>query len=142
VYNMVTYDLREAMNKTAEGVPPQVDEFELAGLTKALSVLVKPFRVAESPVQMECSFYTSLHLPGRGKEGSVDVLIGKVLAVHIADDVLTKDGKLDVVKIKPLARLGYADYTTVEHSFEMLPVGKHDAIYGLSGASILHSRDE
>jgi flavin reductase (DIM6/NTAB) family NADH-FMN oxidoreductase RutF len=73
VYNMVTYDLREAMNKTAEGVPPQVDEFELAGLTKALSVLVKPFRVAESPVQMDVSFYTSLHLPGRGKEGSVDV---------------------------------------------------------------------
>lgn len=141
VYNMVTYDLREQMNMTANSVDSTVDEFEVAGLTKAPSVLVKPFRVAESPIQMECSYYTTLRLPGRGLEGSVDVIIGRVLAVHIADEVIRPDGKLDIVKIKPLARLGYADYTTVDHSFEMLPLGNKDAIFGLSGASVLNSRN-
>ena len=54
VHNMVTYDLREAMNLTAAEFPPDVDEFEFAGLEKAPSVLVKPWRVAASPVQLEC----------------------------------------------------------------------------------------
>ncbi|MDI6764169.1 MAG: flavin reductase family protein, partial [Thermodesulfobacteriota bacterium] len=51
VYNMATYDLRVAVNRSAAEVPPEVDEFELAGLTKAPSVRVKPCRVAESPIQ-------------------------------------------------------------------------------------------
>lgn len=141
VYNMVTFDLREKMNLTAMGLDPSVDEFEFAGLTKAPSKLVKPFRVAESPVQLECQYHTSLRLPGRGAEGSVDLIIGRVLAVHIADEFILPDGKLDVVKIRPLARLGYADYTTVDHSFEMLPAGGVDAIFGLSGASVVNSRN-
>ncbi|NTW72419.1 MAG: flavin reductase family protein [Eubacteriaceae bacterium] len=141
VYNMVTYDLKDKMNKTAVGVDPSVDEFEFAGLKKVPSKLVKPFRVAESPVQMECVYYTTLRLPGRGLSGTVDVIIGKVLAVHIADDVIRPDGRLDIVKIKPLARLGYADYTTVDYNFElMIPTDDEDAIFGLGGASIINSR--
>ena len=70
VYNMVTWDLREAMNITAVAFPSDVDEFERAGLTKAPSVLVKPWRVAESPVQMECRYVQTIRLPGEGMVGT------------------------------------------------------------------------
>ena len=66
VYNMVTYDLRNAMNITATGFAPDVDEFEAAGLTKAPSRLVKPFRVAESPIQFECNMCKPYVSPERG----------------------------------------------------------------------------
>jgi len=56
VHNMVTYDLREAMNRSAQQVPSDVDEFELAGVTKAPSKLLKVPRVAESPVHFECRY--------------------------------------------------------------------------------------
>ena len=136
VYNMVTWDLREAMNITAVAFPSDVDEFERAGLTKAPSVLVKPWRVAESPVQMECRYVQTIRLPGEGMVGTVDVIIGKVVGIHIRDDALTADGKIDIEKIRPLARLGYSDYTVVERAITMLPsdiVESPDAIQGLSG---------
>lgn len=119
VYNMVTYDLREAMNKSAVDLPSEVDEFEIAGVTKAPSVRVKPFRVAEAPIQFECVYTQTVRLPGGGVNGTVDVIIGKAVLVHIKDEVIT-NGKIDVVKIRPLARLGYWEYTTVDSTFEMV----------------------
>jgi flavin reductase (DIM6/NTAB) family NADH-FMN oxidoreductase RutF len=134
VYNMATYDLREAVNRSAQPVPSEVDEFELAGVTKAPSVLVKPCRVAESPVQFECHYYQTLRLPGNGPIGSVDVVIGRVVLVHIKDEVIRPDGRLDILKIRPLARLGYYDYTSVESFFEMvIPGGDKDVLAGLEG---------
>lgn len=119
VYNMVTYELREKMNISSCRFAPDVDEFEMSGLTKAESVLVKPYRVAESPIQFECSYYTTIRLPGNGKVGSTDVIIGKVVGIHIKDEFIMSDGKLDMEKIQPLARMGYSDYTYVEKVFEM-----------------------
>ena len=139
VYNMVTYDLREAMNVTAAEFDPGVDEFEAAGLTKAESVLVKPYRVAESPVQMECEYFQTIRLPGNGRCGTCDVIIGKVVGVHVKDEFILSDGKLDILKMRPLARLGYSDYTTVDSIFEMKPstlAGSRDDIaFGLEGAA-------
>jgi flavin reductase (DIM6/NTAB) family NADH-FMN oxidoreductase RutF len=125
VWNMATFDLRHAVNISAQEVPPEVDEFELAGVTKAPSRLVKPFRVAESPVHFECRFTTSLRLPRRSGDATTDIVIGEVVAIHIKDDVIGKDGRLDVLKIKPLARLGYYDYTTIESTFEMVIPGNN-----------------
>src|SRR5690606_19988480 len=119
VWNMATYDLREAVNKTAQGLPPEIDEFEHAGLEKAPSTRVRPWRVAASPVQFECEYMQTVRLPGSGAMGTVDVVFGRVLAVHIADDALTPDGKLDIVRLRPLARLGYYDYTYVDKTFSM-----------------------
>jgi len=134
VYNMATYDLREAVNRSAVEVPPEVDEFELAGVTKAPSIKVKPYRVAESPIQFECVYYQSLRLPGKGIMGSVDIIIGKVVLIHIKDEVIGPDGRIDVLKIRPLARLGYYDYTTVESTFEMIiPGGNELLLSGLEG---------
>ena len=139
VYNMVTYDLREAMNITAAEFMPDVDEFEAAGLTKAPSVLVKAPRVAESPIQFECKYVQTIRLPGEGRCGTCDIIIGKVVGVHIKDEFIDENDKVDIVRIKPLARLGYSDYTTVEHSFEIEPSKaagvRDDLALGLEGAA-------
>lgn len=139
VYNMVTYELREAMNITAAEFMPEVDEFEAAGLHKAPAVLVKPPRVAESPIQFECKYVQTIRLPGEGRCGTCDIIIGKVVGVHIKDEFIGEDDKIDIVKIKPLARLGYSDYTTVDHTFEIEPSKaagiREDLALGLEGAA-------
>ena len=139
VYNMVTYDLRGAMNITAAEFPPEVDEFEAAGLKKEPSVLVRPFRVAESPVQLECVYHQTIRLPGAGRCGTADLIIGRVVGVHVRDEFIMPDGKLDILKMRPLARLGYSDYTTVDSVFEMLPSEaagvREDLGLGLEGAA-------
>ncbi len=135
VYNMATYELREAVNKSAAEVPPDVDEFELAGVTKASASLVRPALVAESPIQFECAYYQTMRLPGKGLMGTVDVIVGRVLLVHIKDEFITPEGKVDILKIRPLARLGYYDYTTIDSIFEMVIPGNNDLLLqGLEGA--------
>jgi flavin reductase (DIM6/NTAB) family NADH-FMN oxidoreductase RutF len=134
VYNMATYDLREAVNRSAMEVPPEVDEFDLAGMTKAPSIRVKPFRVAESPIQFECRHHQTLRLPGRNGWGTADIIIGRVVLIHIKDEYILPDGRIDILKIRPLARLGYYDYTTIDSTFEMLIPGSTDQMMaGLEG---------
>jgi flavin reductase (DIM6/NTAB) family NADH-FMN oxidoreductase RutF len=137
VYNMATFDLRDAVNRSAAEVPPETDEFELAGVTRAPSERVGPARVAESPVQFECTYHQTIRLPGNGLMGTVDIIIGRVVMIHIKDEVITPEGKLDIVKIRPLARLGYYDYTAVESIFEMVIPGQNERLLiGLEGAPI------
>jgi flavin reductase (DIM6/NTAB) family NADH-FMN oxidoreductase RutF len=136
VYNMATYDLREAINRSGAEVPPEIDEFEIAGITKTASVRVKPCRVAESPIHFECKYHQTVRLPGNGLMGTVDIVIGRVVLIHIRDDVISPDGRLDILKIRPLARLGYYDYTTVDSIFEMVIPGENEALLkGLEGDS-------
>ena len=136
VHNMATYDLCDALNRSAAEVPPEIDEFELAGVTKAPSIKVKPCRVAESPIQFECLYHQTIRLPGNSLMGTVDIVIGRVVLIHIRDDVIGSDGKLDIIKIRPLARLGYYDYTTVDSIFEMMIPGDNEALLaGLEGKS-------
>jgi flavin reductase (DIM6/NTAB) family NADH-FMN oxidoreductase RutF len=135
VWNMATWDLREAVNITAQELPPEIDEFETAGLTKTASRLVKPMRVAESPIQFECQYLNTLRFPGEGPMGSVDVVFGKVLAIHIADDVLDANGLVDILKIRPIARMGYFEYTCVDSKFSMVIPGDQGALLaGLEGS--------
>ena len=135
VWNMATYDLREAVNKSAEELPHGVDEFAHAGLTKLASRLVKPARVAGSPIQFECVYLNSLRFPGVPPMGTADVVFGRVVAVHIDDEIITGDGLIDVLKIKPLARMGYYDYTYVDNQFQMVIGGNNQALLaGLEGS--------
>ena len=134
VYNMATYDLREAVNLSATGVPPEVDEFEYAGMSKAPSIRVKPCRVAESPAQFECVYHTTLRLPCNGVD-SVDLIIGKVVMIHIKDELIGPDGKINILQARPLARLGYFDYTTVDSVFKMAREDTNkELLKGLEGA--------
>ena len=137
VYNLVSYDLRDAMNISSAGFDPDVDEFEKAGLTKAPSVIVKAPRVAESPIQFECQYVVTLRIPGNIPVGSADLIVGKVVGVHIKDEFIGPDDKIDMEKIRPLARMGYSEYTCVDHVFEITPpndIGKADEMaMGLEG---------
>lgn len=119
VVNLVGYDLREAMNLTSAHVGASVDEFELAGLTPADSVHVRVPRVAEAPVSLECRFLTRLRLPSDHPRIENNLVIGKVVGTHIADHII-RDGMIDMAAYRPVARLGYMDYTSVESVFEML----------------------
>ncbi len=130
VWNMATYALREAVNITAEELPHNIDEFERAHLSKAASHLVAPARVAESPIQFECKYLNTLRFPGEGKMGPVDVVFGRVVMIHIADDVINDQGQIDVLKIRPIARLGYYDYTSIESLFQMVIPGDNAALLG------------
>lgn len=134
VWNMATYDLREAVNRSSEEFPPEVDEFEVCGLSRLPSRLVRPMRVAESPIQFECQYLQTVRIPGNGPMGTVDVVFGRVLAVHIADEFLTPDGRIDIPRIRPLARLGYYDYTSVDHTFTMPTVMTMGGRAGLEGS--------
>ena len=128
VWNMATYDLREAVCISGEGFPPDTDEFVETGLTKADSLLVKPPRVSESPVHFECKHLQTIRLASEGDMGATNIILARVVMIHIDDDALTPDGRIDIPGIKPLARLGYYDYTCVEQTFEMLPRGRDPAL--------------
>ena len=118
VVNIATWALREAMNRTSLHAPGAVDEFELAGLETEASALVRPPRVKASPIHLECRFHQTVDLPARGPESRNAIVIGEVIGIHIADSVLT-EGLVDMEKVKPIARLGYLDYTRVDHVFSM-----------------------
>ncbi len=119
VCSLATYDLREAMNRTSQHVGPEVDEMALAGLTAAPSKLVAPPRVAESPVAFECRYWRTIDLPGpNGGPGTHAIVLGQVVGVHIDDAVIVGD-KVDVTKVKPIARLGYGDYAVIDEVFEL-----------------------
>ncbi len=120
VFNMATYALRELVNLSSARVPPEVDEMELCGLTKLPSRLVQPPRVGESPVNLECKYHCTLTLPANSPNTVHHVVVGQVVGIHIDDQVIT-DGKVDWVKIQPLARMGYSDYTYVSQIFTMTP---------------------
>lgn len=119
VYNMATYDLRDAVSRTADIRDSSIDEMAAAGLTPAPCVMVRPPRVKECPISVECKYYTTMVLPGHTSVTNHALVIGRVVGVHIDDRVITQDGKIDILKIRPLARLGYADYTSVQEIFSI-----------------------
>ena len=124
VFNMATFALRDAVVQSGQITDPDVDELAATGLTAAPSRLVKPPRVAESPIQFECRHYETIVLPDNLAGSRNYVVIGRTIGVHIADDVLTEDGRIDLTKIKPLARLGYNDYSCVDEVFEIAAHGE------------------
>lgn len=119
VCSLATFDLKDQMQKTAASVDPHIDEMKLAGLTPAPSKMVKPPRVAESPVAFECSYFKTVALPGHGGEtGEYSIVIGQVLGIYIEDNVID-NGMIDITRIRPIARLGYKDYTVVDSVFSL-----------------------
>ena len=134
VWNMATWELREAVNLSAMALGPEVDEFERAGVTKVPCIDAPGPRVAESPCHFECRYLQTVRLPGGSDVGTVDLVIGRVHRIHIRDDVVGPDGKLDIAKIQPIARMGYYDYTVVRDTFEMrIPAATDAEAAGLEG---------
>ena len=134
VWNMATFELRDAVNISAMAVPPEEDEFDAAGVTRAACIDAPGMRVAESPAHFECRYLSTHRLRGDSNAGWVDVVFGQVARIHVDDAVLTREGKLDIPKIQPIARMGYYDYTCIKDVFEMrIPNATGAAEDGLEG---------
>jgi flavin reductase (DIM6/NTAB) family NADH-FMN oxidoreductase RutF len=118
VVNIVTWDLREPMNRSAAPAPHGVDEFGLAGVTAAPSALVRPPRVAQSPIHLECRHLQSLRLKSADPAAPNVLVIGEVVGIHI-DDAVIVDGLVDYARVQPVARLGYQDYSRLGAVFAM-----------------------
>lgn len=119
VCSMVSFDLKDVMNESSADVAPDIDEAVYAGIEMEPSVLVKPMRVKASPIHLECVYFNTMELPVDRRGGGNAICVGRVIGVHINDEVLN-DGMVDVEKIRPVARLGYMDYTTVDSVFALM----------------------
>jgi flavin reductase (DIM6/NTAB) family NADH-FMN oxidoreductase RutF len=117
VVNVVTYDLREAMNATSGEYDASVNEFELAKLTPQPSQVVRPPRVAESPVSFECTLHQILDFSPAPTSSSL--VIGKIVSIYM-DDAQIKDGKLDRNSLDLVGRMGGIQYTRTTQRFEMV----------------------
>jgi flavin reductase (DIM6/NTAB) family NADH-FMN oxidoreductase RutF len=118
VVNLATWDLREAMNASSIAAPPGYDEFAHAGLTKAPAIVVRPPRVAESPVQLECVLSQLVELEAPSPEKPNRLVIGRVVGIHIADSVI-ENGIVAIARLDAIARLGYDQYARVRDLFTM-----------------------
>jgi flavin reductase (DIM6/NTAB) family NADH-FMN oxidoreductase RutF len=121
VWNMPTWELREQMNETSRTLPRGESEFQRAGLAMAPSRLVAPPRVAAAPVALECRVVQVLPLRDvNGAPAANIVVFGQVVGVHV-DEAAIVDGRVDLTRLRPIARCGYrGDYTVVDELFEMM----------------------
>ena len=120
VWNLVTFELREQMNETSAPLPRGSSEFERAGLEMAPARIVSVPRVAASPCSMECRVVHQLELCDTdGRPIDQHLVIGQVVGVHL-DETRLVDSAVDTAALRPVARGGGpADYTVVEHLFQM-----------------------
>ncbi|MGC2820370.1 MAG: flavin reductase family protein [Candidatus Sulfotelmatobacter sp.] len=117
VVNTVTYELREAMNSTSGEYDASVNEFELAKVTPEPSKIVRPPRVAESPVSFECKLHQIVDFSPAPTSSSL--VIGQIVAIHINDAHL-KEGRLDRNSLDLIGRMGGIQYTRTTQRFEMI----------------------
>jgi flavin reductase (DIM6/NTAB) family NADH-FMN oxidoreductase RutF len=112
VVNVVSYAMVEQMNIAAAPWEHGVSEFEKAGFTPVASDLVKPFRVAESPVQIECKVIDIKEFGDGG--GSGKLIMAQVVKMHVKEEVLGEDGKIDPFKMNLVGRMGGSWYCLPE----------------------------
>lgn len=127
VWNMATWALRECMVASSRDFDPGVDEFEALGIEWTGSRIVAPRRVAQSPVQFECKLSQRVSVPGAVAGSSAEILIAQVVGVHIDPHALTPDGRIDIARIRPMARLGYRDYADIRHIYELSELTQRSA---------------
>jgi hypothetical protein len=116
------------MNLTSCEYPKEVDEFKKAGLTPLASTLVRPFRVKESPVQLECKVLQVIETGTEG--GAGNLVICEVLCMHIDDNILNDKGQIDPNKIDLVARMG-GDYYCRASGNALFEVPKPNVALGI-----------
>lgn len=112
VVNMVNYDLVRQMAVTGVEFPKGVNEFEKAGLTMLPSDIIKPFRVKESPVHFECKVDKIIALGDKG--GAGHLIICNIVRIHISENVVEENNRINPHKLDLVGRLGRAYYTRVK----------------------------
>ncbi len=128
VINVVSYAMVQQMNLSSCEYPKGVDEFVKAGFTPVQSDMVKPFRVKESPAQLECKVLQVIETGQEG--GAANLIICEVLCMHLYDNVLDELGKIDPNKIDLVARMG-ADYYCRASGSAIFEVHKPNAELGI-----------
>ncbi len=118
VVNLVTEDVVEQMNTTSNAVENTVDEFQLAHLTPIPCELIKPKRVAEAKAHFECEMVHHYFLEDH-KNGGACIVIGKVLMMHIADEILLENYRINLDKYQPVARLAGSNYSKLGETFSI-----------------------
>ena len=119
VINVVNYDIVHQMSLSSTEYPKGVNEFDKAGFTMLKSDIVKPFRVAESPVQFECKVTEIIHLGTEG--GAGNLIVCEVVKLHINEAVLDENGAIDQHKIDLVARAGGSYYSRAKEGFFEIP---------------------
>ena len=119
VINVVNYDIVQQMSLSSTEYPEGVNEFEKSGLTMSASDLVRPFRVAESPIQLECKVSNIVRLGTEG--GAGNLVICEVLKLHIKQDILNEDGRVNQEKLDLVARAGGSYYSRAKDGFFEIP---------------------
>lgn len=116
VVNLVTEDLVEQMNLTSNNVTSDVDEFELAKLTPVPSQTIKPMRVGEAKAHFECEMVHHYFLENHTNGGAC-VVIGKVKMIHVNEEILLDNYKINLETYKPVARLAGSNYSKLGEIF-------------------------
>lgn len=119
VINVVNYDIVQQMSLSSTEYPEGVNEFEKTGLTMLESDLVKPFRVAESPVQFECKVNDIIKLGTEG--GAGNLIICEVVKLHIDEEVLNEDNTINQERLDLVARAGENYYSRAKKGFFEIP---------------------
>lgn len=116
VVNMVTPEIVEQMNLTSQSVAPEIDEFELANVTPIPSNKISPDRVAESPISFECELVHHYFTQGHSNGGAA-LLIGRIVQIHINDELLLEDHKINLEAYQPVSRLAGSYYSKLGELF-------------------------
>jgi len=119
VINVVNYDMVHQASLSSTEYPEGVNEFEKAGLTMLPSDKVKPFRVAESPIQLECKVNNIVHLGTEG--GAGNLVICEVVKLHISEEVLNDDKTINQEALDLVARAGGSYYSRAKKGFFEIP---------------------
>nr|WP_163503904.1 flavin reductase family protein [Halomonas socia] len=119
-FSLATEELKHAMNMSSANLPESESEFEAAGLTAAPGISVGVPFVAESPAALECVVVSAEEITDRyGVLTNRYFVIGEVVRTHIRDEYINAEGRFDLTKARPIARLGYRDYATVKDVWEL-----------------------
>ncbi|KAI0051206.1 hypothetical protein FA95DRAFT_1580759 [Auriscalpium vulgare] len=121
VVNLISEPFVAAANSTSVESPQDTDEWKVSGLTGETSVHVKPRRVRESAVSLECELYNFQDIYPDGSETpSTSLVLGRVRYVHVRNSVLQDDGlQVDAAKLRIVSRLGGATYARLGESFDL-----------------------
>ena len=119
VINMVNYDIVHQMSLSSTEYPDGVNEFEKSGLTMLKSEKISPYRVAESPIQLECKVNDIIALGSKG--GAGNLIICEVLQMHISEDVMNDDQTINQEALDLVARAGGSYYSRAKTGFFEIP---------------------
>jgi len=118
VVNIATFEMKNEMFRTAAPEQPDIDEADLAALEMIESKLIKPKRIKNSPIHLECRLMQTLDLLSDRETEKNTLILGHVIGIHIQDNCIV-EGKIDLKKVNPISRLGYKDYATLGDLFQL-----------------------